>query len=75
MEVGAVIITEVAPYSAAARGGVRIGQRILLLEGVTVRRVEDVERIATRLTAGEAVSLRVLDPELGETVINFRAAR
>jgi serine protease Do len=75
METGAVLITEVAPYSAAARAGVRVGQRILLLEGETVRRVDDVERIAARLAAGEAVSLRVLDPQLGETVINFRAAR
>jgi serine protease Do len=75
METGAVLITEVAPYSAAARAGVRVGQRILLLEGETVRRVDDVDRIAARLTAGEAVSLRVLDPQLGETVINFRAGR
>jgi serine protease Do len=75
MEVGAVLITEVAPYSAAARAGVRVGQRILLLEGVTVRRTDDVERIAAQLPPGEAVSLRVLDPEVGETVINFRAGR
>jgi serine protease Do len=75
MEVGAVLITEVAPYSAAARAGVRVGQRVLLLEGVTIRRVQDVERIAGGLHAGEAVSLRVLDPEVGETVINFRASR
>jgi serine protease Do len=75
MEVGAVIITEVETYSAAARAGVRVGQRLVLLEGETVRRVEDVERIAARLAGGEAVSLRVLDPEVGETVINFRASR
>jgi serine protease Do len=74
MELGAVLITEVAPYSAAANAGVRVGQRVLQLEGESIRRVEDVERIAARIAAGEAVSLRVLDPEMGETVINFRAA-
>jgi serine protease Do len=74
-EVGRLVVTEVAPYSAAARAGVRVGQRVLELEGSAVRLVEEVERIAARLQPREAVSLRVVDPELGETVINFRAPR
>lgn len=71
----ALVVTAVAPYSAAARAGVRVGQRVVELEGVAVRRVQEVERIVAELRPGEAVSLRVEDPDLGETVINFRAPR
>ncbi len=69
-----LVVTDVAPYSSAGRSGVRVGQRVLELESEEVATVEDVERIAAAFEPGEAVSLRVLDPDLGETVINFRAA-
>jgi serine protease Do len=74
-EVGGLVVTAVTQYSAAARAGVRSGQRVLELEGSPVGSVEEVERIAAGLSPREAVSLRVLDPDLGETVINYRAGR
>ena len=72
---GGVVVTDVRDFSPAARAGVRPGQVVLRLEGTAVTTVRDVERLAADLSLGEAVSLRVLDPELGETIINFRSER
>lgn len=74
-DAGGLVVTEVAPFMSAARAGVRPGQRLVELEGRSVSRPSEVEAIVADLLPGEAVSARVLDPELGETVINFRSVR
>ena len=66
------VITGVEPFSAAASAGVRTGQVILQINGQPVRSVGDARRIAGTLPAGSVASLRVRDPELGETIINYR---
>ncbi len=71
-DIQGVVIGGVQPYSAAAGAGVRAGQVILQINGQPVRTVEDARRIAATLRQGSAVSLRVRDPELGETIINYR---
>ena len=70
-----VVISEVDRYGAAAQAGVRPGQVVLEMGGQEVRTVRDVRAVAEALESGSAVSLRVLDPEIGETIINFRAWR
>ncbi len=66
-----VVITSVSQLSPAA-GLVARGQVILSINGQNVNTVADVERIAGGLRAGQVVSMRVLDPQLGVTVANFR---
>jgi serine protease Do len=70
-----VVVTDVSEASPAWRAGVRPGQLVVRLEGTPVFTVQDVARVAAALRPGEVVSLRVLDPELGETIINFRSRR
>jgi serine protease Do len=67
-----VAITTVVPYSTAAMAGFRAGQIILSINGQEVKTPSDVERIASRLAAGGVASVRVRDPEIGETIINYR---
>ncbi len=67
-----VVITEVQRFSPAGNEGVRPGQVVLQINGQPVRRVEDVTRIASQVQSGRVVSLRVRDPRLGETIINYR---
>ena len=66
-----VVITSVSPLSPAA-GLVARGQLIVSINGQNVNTVADVERVAGTLRSGEVVSLRLLDPQLGMTVANFR---
>lgn len=73
-EVG-VIVSEVARFGAAAQAGVRPGQLILAIGREPVETVEDVRSLAAVMESGSVVSLRVKDPEIGETIINFRAWR
>jgi hypothetical protein len=40
-----------------------------------VRTVEDVRSLAASIESGSVVSVRVQDPEIGETIVNFRAWR
>ncbi len=68
-----VVIGEVARFGAAAARGVRPGMVLLAIDGEPVTTPEDVGRIAGSIEAGEVVSLRVIDPEIGETLINYRA--
>jgi serine protease Do len=67
-----VAITTVVPYSSAAMAGFRAGQVILSINGQEVKTPSDVERIASHLAAGGVVSVRVRDPQIGETIINYR---
>ncbi len=66
-----VVITSVSPLSPAA-GQVGRGQVIVSINGQAVNTVADVERIAGSLRAGQLVSMRLLDPQIGQTVANFR---
>jgi S1-C subfamily serine protease len=66
-------VAEVAPYSAAAAAGMRPGQLIRSINGRAVRTPADAAQALRSLRPGAAVSVRVLDPELGETVVNYRA--
>jgi Do/DeqQ family serine protease len=70
-----VVISEVDRYGAAAQAGVRPGQVLLEMADQEIGTVRDVRAVAEALESGSAVSLRVLDPEIGETIINFRAWR
>src|SRR5690606_5109062 len=68
-----VVVEAVRPLSGAAAAGVRRGMLILSINGSTVRTVEDVRRIGRALAPRSVVSLRVIDPAIGETIINYRA--
>ena len=67
-----VVIAGVQPNSSAAAAGVRAGQVLLGINGQAVRTVDDARRIVGGLRAGSVASLRVRDPEIGETIINYR---
>jgi serine protease Do len=68
-----VVVTEVSPYDAAAAAGLRAGQVIRSINGQSVTSLEDLQRVGSAIGAGEVVSIRVLDPQVGETILNFRS--
>ncbi|HUF13066.1 MAG TPA: trypsin-like peptidase domain-containing protein [Longimicrobiales bacterium] len=68
-----VLVTTVTPYSAAANAGIRAGQIVLRMNGAEVDDLDDFQEGAAALEPGDAVSLRILDAALGETIVNFRA--
>jgi serine protease Do len=72
-----VVIDQVVPGGPAAGRvtGMVSGRAQMLrsINGAAVRSAADFDRAAGALEPGDAVSLRLLDPELGETVVNFRA--
>lgn len=43
------------------------------INGEWVETVDDVQRLANALEPGDVVSLRVIAPEVGEMIINYRA--
>jgi len=67
-----LVITQVERSGPAVTRGVRPGQVLLSINGRAVRTEEELERIAGSVSADAVVSLRVRDPTLGETVINYR---
>ncbi len=67
-----VVIDEVGRFSAAAAAGVRPGQLLVEINGTKVATPRDVQRVANGISEGDAVSLLVDVPDIGETVINFR---
>jgi serine protease Do len=70
-----VVITNVRAFSSAESAGVGPCQTIREVNGQAVRRPEDVARIAGGLEPGSIVSMRVRDPRLGETLINYQIRR
>ncbi|MDX2060068.1 MAG: trypsin-like peptidase domain-containing protein [Gemmatimonadales bacterium] len=66
------VVTEVVPYSPAFRAGIRRGQRILAINGRPIGSAEDLATAVRRLRLPGAVSLRVIDPDWGPTIINYR---
>jgi S1-C subfamily serine protease len=71
-----LIIDEVIPYGpATGRVSGRAQGAPLMLRSINGREVKtaaEFEAAASRLNPGDAVSLRVVDPELGDMVINYR---
>jgi serine protease Do len=67
-----VVISQVSPFGAAASAGVAAGQVLLRINGREVATPADVERIAEGVEPGDVVSLRLIVPELGETILNYR---
>jgi serine protease Do len=61
--------------SSPAAGQVRPGMVLLRLNGREVSSPADVSGLARAIEPGAAVSLRLLDEQLGEMVVNYRAAR
>jgi serine protease Do len=68
-----LVISSLTPGSQA--GGVRQGSLLLSINGQAVSTAADVARIAQNIRPGSAISLRVINPELGEMVVNYRAGR
>jgi S1-C subfamily serine protease len=48
---------------------------VLRVNGEEVNTAADVARLAGAIRPGATVSLRVLDAETGETIINYRVRR
>lgn len=71
-EVTGLVITSVERYGSAARAGVRAGQIVRSVNGRATRSLSDFGEATESIEDGDAVSLRVLDPEIGETILNFR---
>lgn len=72
-ETEGVIVSQVSSNSNAAQAGVRRGQLLLRINDTPVNTVDDVREALAEIEPGEVVSLRVRDPELGRTIVNFRA--
>jgi serine protease Do len=68
---GNLVVADVRPFSAAMRAGVRPGQVILTVNRREVSTPADVVRALDRGT-GNVVSLVVRDPQIGETIVNYR---
>jgi serine protease Do len=72
--VDGVVVSRVVPYSPAASRQIGTGMIILAINGQRVNSREQVQRIASTLEAGSAISLLIYDTELGtESVVNYRA--
>jgi serine protease Do len=67
-----VVIAQVVPFSAAANAGLRPGMKLLRINRQDIRSAQDVEEAAAGVSSGDVVSLRLLLPETGETVVNYR---
>ncbi|MDX1631739.1 MAG: Do family serine endopeptidase [Thermoanaerobaculia bacterium] len=70
-----VVVSNVAPFSSAARAGVARGIKILAINRQEVRSPRDVTRIAREIEEGSLVSLKVAIPDLGENIINYYTRR
>jgi len=69
-QAGRLLITEVQPYSRAARAGIRPGQVIETVNQQPVHSVAEFMESVRRHDNG-AVSLIVLDPSIGRRIVNF----
>ncbi|MFW6080186.1 MAG: PDZ domain-containing protein, partial [Gemmatimonadota bacterium] len=68
---GRVVIAAVSPRSPALEAGLRPGQRVLAVNGRPARSLREFTA-AVRAIDEEVVSVIVLDPELGRTIVNYR---
>jgi S1-C subfamily serine protease len=69
-----VVITDVAPMSAAAAAGVRPGQILKSINGRDVASSAAVDRVGDGLKTGDPVSLIVGNGE-DDVILNFIARR
>ncbi|NIR46353.1 MAG: PDZ domain-containing protein [Gemmatimonadetes bacterium] len=67
-----LVISQVERYGPAARAGIRPGQLLLRIDGQPVRDESDFASLAGSIASGDVVSVRVRDPQIGETIINYR---
>ena len=67
-----VVISNVAPFSAAAAAGLRSGMLVLQLNGHAIKTPTDLESAAKGVSSGDVVSLRLIVPNIGETILNYR---
>jgi serine protease Do len=67
-----VVISDVRRFSPASNAGLRPGQILRQINGEVVETPADVEEIAQSIGHNQVVSIRVRDPNLGETIVNFR---
>ncbi len=67
-----VIVSAVRRFSEAARAGISPGQLIVSVNGQELDTMNEFESIIEDIESGEVVSIRVIDPNLGETIINYR---
>ncbi len=70
-----VIINEVRRYSPAASAGIRPGQVVVRINGRELDSMSDFRAVAREIDPGEVVSVRLIDRELGETIVNYRTRR
>lgn len=67
-----LVVSNVTRFTGAFNAGLRPGHLLLRINDEPVRTAADVERIAEGLQPGQVVSLRVVIPEVGETILNYR---
>lgn len=70
-----VIVARVRRYSPAASAGIRPGQLVKRINGRRVTSVSQFKAATEGLETGDVVSVRLVDRELGETIVNFRTRR
>lgn len=70
-----LIVNDVQRYSPAAGAGIRPGQVITQINGRRVETLSDVRAVTREIGAGDVVSVRLFDRDLGQTIVNFRARR
>jgi S1-C subfamily serine protease len=71
---GGVVLSEVAPGSAAARRGVAgfRGQKLIRVNDSPIGTTDDVRTALERVSSGQIVSLHFEDPEGVQRVVNVR---
>lgn len=67
-----VMITSVTPFSNAAEAGLRRGHVITHLNKTRVRSEAEFRQKFEGLKEDAVLSLRIIDPDVGRTIINFR---
>ena len=67
-----VVVASVEENTPASAALLRPGLLILRVNGEEVRTTAEFEAIAGGIRSGDAVSLRLMDPDFGETIINYR---
>lgn len=68
---GVLVIAQVDRFSPAARAGIRPGQRLMALNRQAVNSLAELRSLLDEVRLPAVLSLRVVDPALGETIVNF----
>jgi serine protease Do len=70
-----VVVADVRRFSPAAGAGIRPGQLLLKINGQAIEDMADFRAATRDVEPGGVVSVRVRDPDLGETIINYRTRK